>query len=266
MSVCRAIALLATITFASPLCVGHAWAQPPSPRPPIPAESTSEQPPDPQEPTPADDPAQPDEQRPLPRPGLGVRPRLFGLFGFQSFTATDSFSAVLDTSTGVFLGGGGGVLLGPNVFVDVSLSRFAADGTRVFVTDAGEIVDLGIATDVTVMPIDVSVGWRMPGKPSLTPSGKPRLRPVPFAGGGFGFQQYKETSEFSSGEDDVDESNGSYHVLGGVELPFSQRFGAIADVLYRWVPDAIGTAGISAQYDETDLGGLQVRVRVAVGF
>ena len=197
---------------------------------------------------------------------MSIRPRLFGLVGFQSFTASDSFSAVLDSSSGVVYGGGGGLLLGRNLFVDVSISRFAADGTRVFVADGGEIVDLGIATEVTVMPIDVSIGWRMEGQPTLTPSGKPRFRPVPFAGGGFGFQQYKETSEFSAAEDDVDESHGSYHVLGGIELPFTPHLGAMADVLYRWVPDAIGTGGVSAHYDETDLGGPQVRVRFVFTF
>ena len=172
---------------------------------------------------------------------------------------------MLGSSSGVVFGGGGGLLLGRNLFVDVSVSRFAADGTRVFVTDGGEIIDLGVATEVTVMPIDVSIGWRVQGRPALTP-GKPRLRPVPFFGGGFGFQQYRETSDFASGDDDVDETKGSYHLLGGIELPFSPHLGAVADVMYRWVPDAIGAGGVSKFYDETDLGGAQVRVRVVFSF
>jgi hypothetical protein len=55
-------------------------------------------------------------------------------------------------------------------------------------------------------------------------------------------------------------------VLGGVELPLSRRLGLSADVLYRWVPDAIGSGGVSAYYDETDLGGAQVRVRLLFTF
>ena len=116
------------------------------------------------------------------------------------------------------------------------------------------------------MPIDVSIGWRIAGARRSRPLASPAFRAVPFVGGGFGFQQYKETSEFSIGEDDVEESNGSYHVLGGIELPFGRAVGASADVLYRWVPDAIGTGGVSAHYDETDLGGVQVRMRVVVTF
>ncbi len=186
--------------------------------------------------------------------------------GFQSFTAADSFSAVLNSSSGTMFGAGGGLLLGRNVFVDVSLSRFSADGSRVFVTDDGEVIDLGIPTQVTVTPIDVSIGWRFAGTPRLSPSGKPRFRVVPFAGGGFGLQQYQETAEFAESGDDVSESHGSYHVLGGVELPFSRFVGAAADVVYRWVPDGIGAGGASAYYDETDLGGAQVRIRIVVTF
>jgi hypothetical protein len=236
------------------------WAQEPLPAPP-PLEQPVDPPPAPEYPV---EPV--DDVPPPARPGLSIRPRLFGLVGFQSFTASDSFSAVLDTSSGALFGGGGGVLLGRNLFVDVSIARFSADGSRVFVTDDGEVVDLGIATSVAVTPIDVSIGWRFAGKPTLTPAGKPRLRPVPFAGGGFGFQQYEETSEFASGDDDVSESHGSYHVLGGVELPFSRHLGASADVLYRWVPDGLGSGGVSEYYGDTDLGGAQVRLRIVFTF
>lgn len=269
--------LLPLIAAVALTAVPAAAQEPAPPAPPVPApERPVDQPPAPErpvdEPSAPEDPVEPDQvppgedAPPAKRPRPAIRGRAFGLVGFQSFTAADSFSAVLDTSSGAVFGGGAGLLLGRNLFVDVSLSRFSADGSRVFITDDGEIVDLGIATQVTVTPLDVSIGWRFAGAPRMGPTGKPRLRPVPFAGGGFGFQQYEETSEFASSGDDVSESHGSYHVLGGVELPFSQHFGATADVLYRWVPDGLGTGGVSAHYDETDLGGAQVRVRLVFTF
>ena len=264
MSGGRRGSLLVAVALLSAVWAGPASAQRPAP-PPVPPDRPEDRPRAPEDPI--EDAAQPPDETPPAQPRRpSVQPRLFGLLGFQSFTASDSFSAVLDSASGVVFGGGGGLLLGRNLFVDVSVSRFAADGTRVFVTEAGDIIDLGVATEVTVLPIDVSIGWRLVGRPSFTASGKRRFRPVPFAGGGFGFQQYKETSEFANAEDDVDESNGSYHALGGVELPFSPHLGAIADVMYRWVPDAIGAGGVSAYYDETDLGGAQVRMRVVVAF
>ncbi|HTV00531.1 MAG TPA: outer membrane beta-barrel protein, partial [Luteitalea sp.] len=195
-----------------------------------------------------------------------VRFRVSGLVGFQSFTAKDSFDAVLGSSSGPIFGGGAGLLIGRHAFVDVQVSRFSADGSRVFITDDGTVFDLEIPTTVTVMPIDISAGWRFTGTPRPGRDGKPRLRPVPYAGGGIGVQIYRETSEFADAGDDVDESKGSYHVMGGIELPFTRRLGANVDVLYRWVPDAIGSTGVSSYFDESDLGGAQVRFRISYTF
>ncbi len=264
----RLTALL-PVVLATILSATSALAQEPTPpAPPVAApERPVDRPPAPEDVVVPDAPqADPDTPPQAGKTRAAIRLRAFGLVGFQSFTATDSFSAVLNSSSGTMFGGGGGLLLGRNVFVDVSLSRFSADGSRVFVADGGEVIDLGIPTQVTVTPIDVSIGWRFAGTPRLTPAGKPRFRAVPFGGGGFGLQQYEETAEFADSGDDVSESHGSYHVLGGVELPFSRHIGATADVVYRWVPDAIGTGGVSAYYDETDLGGAQVRIRIVVTF
>ena len=244
-----------------------AVAQPPEPQPPetpptLPAPEP-ERPPAPEDPI--QEPQEPEDTVPVPR-APAVRVRVFGMFGLQSFTASESFEAVLDSSSGMVFGAGGSVLLGRNLFVDVTVSRFSADGSRVFVTEGGDVIDLGIPAEVTVAPIDVSLGWRFAGRPRLGPTGKPRFMPVPYAGGGFGFQRYQETSECAEGDEDVDETNGSYHLLGGIELPFTPQLGASVDVLYRWVPDAIGAGGVSAFYDEQDLGGAQIRFRVSYTF
>jgi hypothetical protein len=201
-----------------------------------------------------------------------VRLRLSGHLGYTSFTARDSFEAVLDTSSGAVFGAGGGVLVGRNVFVDVQVSRFTADGERVFVTDTLQVFPLGIPTTVTVTPIDVSFGWRFapgrprPGTPAARPGRQPALRPVPFVGGGFGTLRYREVAEFAQAGDDVDDSFLSYHLLGGVDLPFTRRFGLSADALYRWVPDALGDGGVSAVYGDTDLGGVTFRVKATITF
>ena len=138
-------------------------------------------------------------------------------------------------------------------FVDVQVSRFRADGSRVFISEQGERFDLGIPTTVTVTPIDISAGWRFAGAPRRGPNG-------------VGSQRYAETSEFAESRDDVHESHGSYHVIGGVELPFTTHVGAQVDAVYRWVPDAIGTSGVSDHFDESDLGGAQIRFRIAYTF
>jgi hypothetical protein len=165
------------------------------------------------------------------------------------------------------------LLVGRNVFVDVMVSRFSAEGERVFVTPDLERFPLGIPTTVTVTPVDFTFGWRFaPGPPRrgtarpARPGRGPGFRPVPFAGGGFGTLQYQEVAEFAVAGDDVGEWFLSYHVLGGVELPITRRFGASVEGLYRWVPDALGEAGVSAVYGETDLGGVTFRVKATFTF
>lgn len=200
-----------------------------------------------------------------------LRLRLSGHAGLTSFTAADSFEAILGTSNGLVLGGGGGVLIGRHLFVDVQVSRFSADGERVFVSDDRDIFPLGIPTTVTTMPVDVSAGWRFtPGQPAgdaaLPAPRRSGFRPVPFAGGGIGVVQYEEVADFADAGDNVSDSHSSYHVLGGLELPFTRRFGASVDALYRWVPDALGEGGVSATYGDTDLAGFTFRVRATVTF
>lgn len=200
------------------------------------------------------------------RRGTTMTPRVSALVGVQSFSAAESFDAILGTSSGIVYGGGAGVLIGRHVFVDVQVSRFRADGSRVFISEQGERFDLGIPTTVTVTPIDISAGWRFAGAPRRGPSGRPHFRLVPYAGAGVGIQRYAETSEFAESSDDVHESHGSYHVIGGVELPFTTHVGAQVDAVYRWVPDAIGASGVSDHFDESDLGGAQIRFRIAYTF
>lgn len=195
--------------------------------------------------------------------------RLSGHAGLTTFTASDSFDAILGTSSGPAYGGGAGVLIGRHVFVDVQVSRFSADGERVFVTDDLTVFPLGVPTTVTTTPIDVTVGWRFtPGPARQGGQGVRRrgVRPVPFAGGGIGVLQYEEVADFGLAGDNVSESHGSYHVLGGVELPFTRVLGASIDGLYRWVPDALGEGGVSSAYGDSDLGGFTFRVRATFTF
>ena len=77
------------------------------------------------------------------RRGTTITPRVSGLAGVQTFSAAESFDAILGTSSGIVYGGSAGVLIGRHVFVDVQVSRFRADGSRVFISEQGERFDLG---------------------------------------------------------------------------------------------------------------------------
>ncbi|MCU0255303.1 MAG: hypothetical protein MUF60_01035 [Vicinamibacterales bacterium] len=102
--------------------------------------------------------------------------------------------------------------------------------------------------------------------PAPTRASKPPFGGLkPYVGGGIGIVRYRETSDFATGDENVDDGFTSYHVIGGVEVPVWRWLGAAAEVNYRWVGDAFGKAGLSQEFGEDDLGGLSLRFKVTVG-
>jgi opacity protein-like surface antigen len=186
-----------------------------------------------------------------PAPRFGIRGYAEG--SYQWFTAADSFKAIFDTSGGFFYGGGGHVYFGP-IYVDVGVSQFKDTGERAFVFE-GEVVRVGIPNRVTITPVVVTAGYRFPT----------RERIVPYIGGGVGSLQFEETSDFAEGDENVDERFTSYHAVAGMEYAVSRWLFVAGEVRYAAVPDALGAPGISADFDESDLGGFSVAVKVLVG-
>jgi opacity protein-like surface antigen len=188
--------------------------------------------------------------RPAP-PKWGVRG--YGDVAYEWFTASDSFKAILDKSGGPFFGGGGEVYFGP-IYVDVAVARFKDTGERAFVLD-GEVVRLGIPDRVTLTPVVVTAGYRFPI----------RDRVVPYVGGGVGSVKFEETSDFAEPSENVSERFTSYHAVAGLEYAAFKWLFVAGEFRYSAVPDALGAPGISADFDESDLGGLSVAVKILVG-
>jgi hypothetical protein len=187
--------------------------------------------------------------------------------GRESFTASKSFGATLGTSSGTTYGGGAGVMIGEHLFADVDVTRFTHSGERVFIGPNNQRFGLGIPLHVTTTPIDATVGWRAPLGSSVRPRRSIReYELAPYIGGGVGVLKYTETSAFAESGDNVDHAFTSYHVLAGVDAPVWHGLGVDLGVLYRWVPNAIGKAGVSQVFNEKDLGGATIRVKVTYIF
>ena len=186
---------------------------------------------------------------------LGVRG--FAEFGGLSFAASESFEAVLGSKSGTIFGGGGEVVLPQGIFASVRVSRFQKNGERVFVFE-NETFPLGIETTIRVTPIELTGGYRF---------GNTGSRVVPYIGAGVGWHRYEETSDFAEDDENVDERHNGYHLLGGAEFRLVRWFGVGGEVQWTTVPDALGQDpnGVSAAFDETNLGGVAFRVRFVVG-
>ena len=201
------------------------------------------------------------QARPTPRPQPAA-PQTATLRGFVdigalSFNASDSFEAVLGSRSGTLFGGGGEVVLPQRIFAGVRISRFRKDGERVFVFD-DEVFPMGIDTTVQVTPIEVTGGYR------FSPVSR---RIVPYFGGGLGWHRYQETSDFAEDDENVDETHVGYHLLGGAEARVARWVAVGGEVQWSTVPGALGQDpnGVSAAFDETNLGGVAFRVKFVIG-
>lgn len=181
----------------------------------------------------------------------------YAMVGRFTFAASDSFDAILGTSSGPIVGGGVTVSLPlQGLFVDVGGWHFAKSGERVLVLEQATF-PLGIPLDVTIVPLEFSAGWKFRFRRL------PKL--IPYAAGGYTSFGYKETSSFAGAGEDLDERFGGYHLRGGTEYKVTRWLGVAGEVAWTTVPDAIGSGGVSAAFNEKDLGGTSFRARITVG-
>jgi hypothetical protein len=219
-------------------------------------------------------PAKPTPAKPAPtqkpatapaRDAIGIR----GFFTVGQFAASarDTFEAVLETNTGMTFGGGGHVLLPRGFYAEVAAWRFREEGERVFVGPNQEVFPLGIPLEITLTPLEVTGGWRYRHCPRRPKAPVVACRPsvVPYLGGGWSSYRYQETSEFANDEENVDARFNGFHVLGGAEFRVLQWLAVGGEVAWSSVPDALGAGGVSEAFDETNLGGTSLRLKVSIG-
>ena len=187
-----------------------------------------------------------------PPPAVAVRG--FLLVGAESFTASQTFTATMGKSSGLVFGGGGEVALRSGIFVRVSASRYRNTGQRAISLE-GQVFQLGIPLTASIVPIEVTGGYRFLGFG----------RVVPYAGGGFGSYKYTETSQFADPSENVSSRFSGSHALGGVDVSITRWLRAGGEIQYTSVPNAFGKGGLSQQFNETNLGGTTFRMVVSVG-
>ncbi len=226
----------------------------------------------------------------------------FGTFGYQQFAAKESFAALFGRSAGGVVGGGAQVWHRSGLFVQVEYAKYQDEGQRAFVNN-GMIFPLGIPLTLELGFLDFGAGYKFvrrvktprppdpkkpvapppprrddalltrwqatPAKP-VTPPPAPAKRPssfrmTPYVGGGIGRVNYHEIADFAEAGENVSESYSSYHLFLGIEAPLWKWIGVNVEGRYRWVPDALGEDGISAEYGEEDLGGPAFLVKFTVG-
>jgi opacity protein-like surface antigen len=175
----------------------------------------------------------------------------FGQFGYTRFSAQQSVQAITGNGGGAVLGAGGEVRIG-RLFVGASIDRYTKTGQRVLVVDR-EVFGLGVPDTISLIPMTAIAGWRFEHQSA-----------TPYVGGGVGTVLFKEESLAADPAENIRTHFRSYHVAGGVEF----RNGWVAtafEMEYSRIPDAIGVAGASAAFHESNLGGVVGRIKILVG-
>ena len=187
------------------------------------------------------------------KPKLGVR--AIADVSAVWMAASESFNAVADTNLRVQYGGGLQVVnIWKGLYAEATAGWSRLDGSRVFVYE-GTVYDLGIPTTITFTPVNVGGGWRF----------RHGSKVHSYLGGGVEFLTYREESAFADGEDNVDEVYTGFYGTGGVEFRLAKWLHLRCEARYTSIPDALGAGGVSVDFNETDLGGAAVAVKLAIG-
>jgi hypothetical protein len=193
------------------------------------------------------------ESTKTPRDGQ-LKIRGFGNFGGVLFTASESFETILGGSFNSVFGIGGQVVLPNGIYAQVSFDRLRDTGSRALVSGT-QIFTLEIPNRITVTPILATVGYQ----------GQKTSGIVPYFGGGVGWYTLDEDSPSIPDSETLSSQHTGYHIVGGAEFPVSRWLALAGEVQWATVPGAIGDSGVSAVFEEEDLGGTTFRFKVLFG-
>lgn len=185
-------------------------------------------------------------------PDFSIRPLV--MFTEQRFSAGTSFDANFGDSNGTFWGGGVQVVQEGRTYLEFTASQFKKTGQQAFLNN-GQAFRLNIPMQVTITPIELTGGYRY----------RRWTYVIPYGGGGVGFYHYKQTSDFATPDENVDQRHIGLVLEGGAEIRVHRWVGVAADLHYTHIPGILGNGGISQLANEKDLGGVAARFRVIVG-
>lgn len=190
-----------------------------------------------------------------PKPSIG----LFGLFDYTTIASSKSFDAVFGKHATKAPGVGvDAINLYKGLFVRVAASRSTLSGERVVIFN-GDVFKLGIPLTAQLTPIEFGGGWRFQSR-------NPASRIAPYVGASAITLKYKETSSFADNSENVDESYSGFGVFGGVDIRIAKRVFGGVEAQYRSINITPGANSAADSFNEKNLGGTVLRVRLGIRF
>jgi hypothetical protein len=190
---------------------------------------------------------------PVAAQDVGVRALI--TVGNLTFQAQDSFEAVLGKSSGTIYTGGGQVLLPRGVYIEFTTGKLQEDGERVIVNAAGQIARTGQPLEITLRPIEITGGWRYLRSDRF----------VPYGGAGYSRYRYQALSESAGPGENIDATFDGFHIVGGGEYLPLRWLAVGGEVVWSSVPDVRPIGRVSEAFDDTNLGGTTLRLKISLG-
>jgi len=171
--------------------------------------------------------------------------------GYMDITqASDSFKAVFNSSGGFSFGGGAKIDFAQGFFFEASFDYCKRNGYRAFVS-GDKVVQTDLDTNVVIAPLSFSGGYQFLRNKNISP----------YVGGGFSFYYFKE-KEYITWEETSSYWYSGYHLLGGIEFLKRDKVSLSAEGKWSHVSDVIGHHGVSAYYEENNIGGLTIIFKI----
>ena len=176
--------------------------------------------------------------------------------GYLGMAASNSASAVFDSTGAPTFGGAARLTFWRGAFVSIGGRTYSKEGERVFVlTPSSPVQKLGFPLSMRTTPLFVSGGYRL-RRGALV---------VPYVSAGLAIARYSESSEVTG--ETFDEVFTKTGFLGSVGVEVGRgTFRVGGEVGYTTVPNAIGLGGVSKVYGEDDIGGWHAVGKLIVSF
>jgi hypothetical protein len=189
------------------------------------------------------------------RPGIIA----FGSADSLNLASSQTFNAVFGKSKLTSLGGGLDVVnVWRHVFVRVAASKTSLDGQRVVIVNS-TVYKLGTALTMDMTPTEIGAGWRFV-------SSNPGMRFTPYFGASLMLLDYKETSTFADASENVSETFKGVGAFGGVDVRITSQIIAGVEAQYRSINSNPAANSAAATFNENNLGGTALRVRLGFRF
>jgi hypothetical protein len=177
-----------------------------------------------------------------------------GHVGYLGLAASNSASAVFDSTGAPTFGGAARLTFWRGAFVSVGGRTYSKEGERVFVLSPSSPVEkLGFPLSMRTTPLFVAAGYRV----------RRHALVVPYATAGLAIARYSESSEVAGQAFDEVFTKTGFTGSVGVEVGRG-TFRVGGEVGFTTVPDAIGMGGVSKVYSEDDIGGWHAIGKVIV--